>query len=157
MNKNKAPLTSCLHICWWNLLNTNTNPSKFQLFIYVALLLIGALGVVNTSLHCHSTYTHSHMGERFESCTYLCKNIDFSNWSWCNTFIRNNGKTRTSSKDSDFLDWVEVRVAFGSNLVKVEWRTMLSLVLFLILALLLFKLIRLMLLLISIIDKILAG
>jgi hypothetical protein len=46
---------------------------------------------------------------------------------------------------------------FGNNLVKVEWRTMLSLVIFLVLALLLFKFIRLMLLLISIIDKILIG
>jgi len=104
------------------------------------------------------------MGERFEPCTSLCKNKDFTNWSRGNPSPRTMaklespkkvvtiyiGKTRTSSEGSDFLDWLEVLGAFGSNLVKVECRY-----LSLILAVLLFKLIRLMSLLIAVINKIL--
>jgi len=80
------------------------------------------------------------MGERFEPCTSLCKNKDFTNWSRGNPSPRTMaklespkkvvtiyiGKTRKSNEGSDFLDWLEVPGAFGSNLVRVECKIMFS-------------------------------
>ena len=84
----------------------------------------------------YGTYAHFNMGERFEPCTSLCKNKDFTNWSRGNPSPRTMaklqfpkkvvtiyiGKTRTSSEGSDFLDWLEVPRALEAILSELSAR-----------------------------------